>query len=162
MVINIKSLEEEFNLGEAKKKAAELRKRIRNIDDYADPDGNLMSVIERANALLDRIEEEIDGGAFSPRLIEVAAALINSITQASNSLLTNTLSIEGMAHKKGYLELKREELEIKRTQVAGGAGFNQTNNILVSSREDLMKLFRQGVAPPPLESGAVERGEDED
>ena len=54
-------------------------------------DGNeveedLKGNIDRANRILDLVEEELENGNFSSRLVEVAGQLVNAVTNASKEL----------------------------------------------------------------------------
>jgi len=46
--------------------------------------------IERANTVLDQVQEELVDGNFSARLVEVSGNIINSITTASKVLMDDT------------------------------------------------------------------------
>jgi hypothetical protein len=106
-----------------------------------DPDNIIYKNIDRANRLLDKIEEATENG-LTARLMEVASALINSITQASNSIVGTSQHEDELRYKERVLELKEREVMIKESLGKGG-GSNTVNNVLVTSREDLLKIMNK-------------------
>lgn len=109
--------------------------------DRKDPDDIIYDNIDRANRLLNRIEVETENG-LTARLMEVASALINSITQASNSIVGSSQHEDEQRYKERVLELKEREVMIKESLGKGG-GNSTVNNVLVTSREDLLKMMNK-------------------
>lgn len=105
------------------------------------PDEIIYDTIDRANKLLDKLELEIESDATA-RLFEVASALINSITQASNSIIGSDQHNDDILIKQKTLELKERETAIK--EAIGNQGKVTTNNnMIVTSREDIIKLLKK-------------------
>jgi hypothetical protein len=133
-------LNETFNIKEAKEELQEIKDVISNEDA---PNEILMKNILRAERLLDKIEEENDC-AYSARNMEVASALINAITQASNSMIANNVSLETTEQKAEILDLKKLEFELKKNKLESSRDEskaitnNTQNNIIVSDRESLL------------------------
>jgi hypothetical protein len=146
-------LNEEFDIESTKQEVKEMKRRIQEAKETAEnPDEILYGNIQRANDLLDRIEQEA-GSSFSARLMEVAANLVNAITSAANSIVSNELSKETTDQKREYLDLKKLEYENKQAQKDGKEGeqqaisYNQNNVICISDREQLLELIKTGNLP---------------
>ena len=93
--------------------------------------------IDRANNILDRVEEELSEGNFSARLVEVAGQLINSITQGTKTILDNTNYNKYLDIKKGLALLKKREVDIKAMKLDKP----KSQNLIVASREDVLKAL---------------------
>ena len=94
--------------------------------------------IDRANDLLDKVQEEITTGNFSARVVEVAGQLINSVTQAAKELLSNSMNRRHLLLKDRVLMLKRRELDIREL----GADKPKNQNLIIASREDVLRLLK--------------------
>jgi len=94
--------------------------------------------IDRANDLLDKVQEEIGEGNFSARVVEVAGQLINSVTQAAKELLVNSNNKKHLLLKEKILMLKKREIDIKQI----GAGTPKNQNLIIASREDVLKFLK--------------------
>jgi hypothetical protein len=110
-----------------------------DFDDLADAEKVIKDNIDRANDLLDKVQQEIQNGNFSARMVEVAGQLINSVTQAAKELMTNAHTKRQINLKDKVLMLKRRELDIR--QISTNAPKNQ--NLIVASREDVLKLLKE-------------------
>lgn len=106
--------------------------------DYNDALETLKNNIFNANQLLEKIQHEMNNGNFSARLAEVASTIINSITQASKEILSDQNYEDYMEVRRALVQLKSKEIEIK--ELNGRRPTNQTN-VLVTSREDLLKML---------------------
>lgn len=150
--LNTHGLEEEFHIPEVIEPE--------NIDNEPDPfetewdaeNDNakiLKDNIERANAILDRVQEEVEGVNFSARLVEVAGQLINSITQGSKTLLDNSNYNKYLEIRKNLALLKEREVNIKALKIDKP----KTQNLIVTSREDLLRLLegKKAEKRPPEE-----------
>jgi len=107
-----------------------------------DPDEIIYKNIERANRLLDLAEKALDAAGIDNRLLEVSGQLINSITAASGGISGNSYNQEVLAQKARELEFKERQLTIKNA-IKGNTGntIQTQNNIIVSTREDIMKMI---------------------
>jgi hypothetical protein len=144
--MNISTLNNAFNTNS---KVQEMREELNNAteiaEEYVDPDNILYSNIDRANRLLDKIEEEITNGDTAARLFEVSSQLINAITTATTSIVGYARDDADLEYKNRVLELKEKELQLKsiikgeKQQSIGTVN----NNVIVSNREDIMKLISE-------------------
>lgn len=94
--------------------------------------------IERANEILDKVQDEIEHGNFSARLVEVAGQLINSVTAASKEILEKEYKDEYLGLRNKLYLLKKREVEIR----ALGTNRPKNQNLIVASREDVLKLLK--------------------
>ena len=149
-----KELAECFNIEETKADLISIKDRISNAELYGEPNEVLKLNIERAERLLDRIEEEAmtESSNLTVRMMEIAAKLIDCITNAANSMITNDLSVDTNNQKQEYLDLKKLEFEFKKEKedkkaIEGQPSGNvyNTQNILVSSREDLLDWAKNNI-----------------
>lgn len=93
--------------------------------------------IERANIILDKVKEEVNGSNFSARLVEVAGQIINSITTGTKTILDNENYNKYLDIKKRLALLKQREVDIKELKIDKP----KSQNLIVASREDLLKLL---------------------
>lgn len=134
---------------------SDMRKEIQTLAKNAkpDPDSILHNNIERANRLLDKAEEDCQNGVNN-RLLEVMAGLINAITTASSSIMGESYNQQVLEHKTRELELKERNAIIKQS-IKGDTGTPQTvtqNNLIISSREDLLKMIDETVEDAEVET----------
>ncbi len=146
--LNRQGLEEEFNVVEPEIVIAE------PVDDFeleweqnnATIQG-LRNNIERSNEILDKVQDEIEHGNFSARLVEVAGQLINSVTTASKEILEKEYKDKYIGLRKEVVLLKKREIEIR--SLSYNRPTNQ--NLIVGSREDVLKLLKTGQIPESTE-----------
>lgn len=127
----------------------ELAESMKHKEEQEDPDNILYENINRANRFLDILENEItekDPEEKTPkkknisRLFEVSAQLINAITSATQSIAGSYKDDMEYQYKLELLELKNKELAIKHA-LKGGESYTTNNNLIVSSREDILDLI---------------------
>ena len=142
-----KSLSACFDIDAAKQELNEIKTQLD--EDVNNPNEILQGNIARAQRLLDKIEDEWGVGTTpaTVKLVEIAAKLIDCITSAANSMISNDVSLETTNQKQEFLDLKKLEFELKKNkdEKVLPSGDNNTytqNNIVVSSREDILKLMR--------------------
>ncbi len=141
-------LSECFDIEAVKTELNEIKSHLD--DDVNNPNEILRSNISRAERLLDKIENEWEVGTTNAtiKLVEIAAKLIECITSAANSMLANDVSLETTNQKQEFLDLKKLEFELKKNKEEKSlpAGDNNTyntqNNIILTSREDILKLMK--------------------
>ena len=137
--LNTHGLEEEFNIPEVIE--PEIVEHADPFEEEWDAENDnaqiLKDNIERANIILDRVQEEVEGVNFSARLVEVAGQLINSITQGSKTLLDNSNYNKYLEIRKNLALLKKREVDIKALKIDKP----KTQNLIVTSREDLLRLL---------------------
>lgn len=106
--------------------------------DYDDAIDALKKNIYNANQLLEKIQHEMNNGNFTSRLAEVASTVINSITQASKEILSDQNYEDYMEVRRAIVELKNREVNLRET-TAVIRGPSSTTNVLIASREDILK-----------------------
>lgn len=119
---------------------------------YDDPLEALKLNIFNANQLLEKIQHEMNNGNFSARLAEVAGTIINSVTQSSKEILSDKNNVEVMEVRRAMAHLKAREIELKEQRVnntPANMGGN-TTNVLITSREELLKML-EDKRPKPIE-----------
>ena len=109
--------------------------------DYDDPVSILKGNIKKANQLLDKIQAEMLGGNFTARMVEVAGNIINAITTASQQIISKENYEQYTAIKKELNALKEREVIIKEKSGVKGGNVKNQQNIIVTSREDLLKIM---------------------
>ena len=144
------NLSKAFDIDEARK---ELDLIQTDLDSLGDSDEILRSNINRAQRLLDKIENEWDIGTTNAtiRLVEIAAKLTDCITTAANSLIANSVSLEETGQKQEILDLKKLEFELKKSKLENKPennniiNNNTQNNLYVTTREDILNLALSSV-----------------
>ena len=145
-------LADEFDIEETEVEIQTFRELLSSAKQLEDPNNVLTTLIEKAGHFLDMVERESVNGSMNARYMEVAAQLINSIITASNSIssnynnhLENELKQIRVEQRNKELEQKDKELEIKEMYykgISGGKGNTTNNNVIVSSREDILKFLQ--------------------
>ena len=102
-----------------------------------DPDEALKENIDRANRILDRVEEELESGNFTARMVEVAGNILNTVTNSSKELITNINYKKYLQIREHMVQYKYDELEAKQSKFRSPT----SQNIIDSNREDIMKLI---------------------
>jgi len=95
--------------------------------------------IERANGILDQVEEEMGNGNFSARLVEVAGQILNTITNSIKEIQTKENNQAVLLLKARMVEMKRYELTLKEKTI--NKPTNQ--NLIIANREDVLKLIEE-------------------
>jgi hypothetical protein len=135
---------EEHQLAEIQRMKCEIAELKRT----QSPDGILYENINRANRILDAAEKElVEDNHINNRLIEVVGGLMSVINAAATSLTDIGFNQTVLAQKEKVLQLRERELEMKLAIKAARNNGEQipgkvTNNLIVSSREDILKLLR--------------------
>lgn len=157
--IDIKKLEDEFSIKAFKAELRTIEERLQSSEQLGDAQQIIRLNIERANFFLDKAEQALAEGTFSARLLEVAAKLLDTITTAANSLISTEFQEQEINQKGQLIDIKKLELEMKaeKTEKTENKIQNQTNNILVTDRESLLRML-QGESQPeePGESFVIE------
>lgn len=144
-----KNADKNQQLEKIKQMKSDLAESMKQKEDQEDPDNILYKNIDRANRFLDILENEIteeDPESKTPkkknisRLFEVSAQLINAITSATQSIAGSYKDDMEHSYKLELLELKNKELAIKHA-LKGGEAYTTNNNLIVSSREDILDLI---------------------
>jgi hypothetical protein len=110
-------------------------------DDEESPDKIIRENIVKANKILDVTIDAVVRGVIEPRMIEVAVKAVESITTAALALNNTSIGFGKLNIEEEMLQIKRKELELKTQQLAQGSIKNMTNNIIMTSREEVMKAI---------------------
>ena len=103
------------------------------------PDLVLSENIERANRILDIMEiNAIDDRKISARKAEVMAQLINAVTNAATSIVSDDYNREYLQIRRDVILLKEKELRIREI----GAGTPGTQQLIIADRESILKVIR--------------------
>ena len=124
----------------------DMRKELQDLEtDAPDSDQIILDNINRANRILDKLEEGILSGDHSARGIEVVGQLINAVTVAATSVTGISYNQQIIDNKNRALDIKEQEMLVKQTlkSVKGAENVNITNNNLVMTREDLLKMMEE-------------------
>ena len=105
-----------------------------------DPDIIIKGNIERANRILDQVEDELVNGNFSARLVEVAAKTMDSITNAVSQIQSTSYNNDYLQLKQRMLLLKQEELDYKVKNLKKPNIGSQ--NIILTDRESVLKALK--------------------
>ena len=125
---------------ESEKELALAKKELMVEIDKNDPDDIILKNIDRANGLLDKLEQTIENSA-SARMFEVAATLINAVTQAAASVIGTSQHADELLYKEKVLELKERETRVKEI-IGKKDGGKTVNNMIVTDRESLLKIIQ--------------------
>jgi hypothetical protein len=146
MNVDLDALAQEFNMNidEALTSAEDISIENLVANRLSDPDLVISTNINKANAILDRIIEEINSSGMSPRLGEVASQLIATINQAASQIYTKEFDMSGLRIKHKMLELKEREVRLKElTTIPNAQGKTVNQNIIVTDRETVLRLLKE-------------------
>jgi len=99
--------------------------------------------IERANRMLDRVEDEMQ---LNPRVVEVFAKLVDSVTNAASQIQSSTYNTDYLILRQKLAQLKEMEVKAKVKSLASGPK-NQTigsQNIILTDRESILNIMKGG------------------
>ena len=142
--INEEKLAEELEMEILEAEITEIRDNlnINNVKSRANPDEVLSDNIDRANRILDILEDNArESNKISARTAEVMAQLINSVTNAANSIISDEYNQAYLQIRNSVLRLKEKEIQIK--QIGSGRS-GTTQQILVTDRESILKILKEG------------------
>ena len=149
--LNIEGLDREFNIKGGNittqiNQISDMKKELQGISkelEGEDPDKIILDNINRANRMLDLIEEDVKSGSRSARLFEVCGQLINAITSAATSITGISYNQQVIDNKERALDIKEKELTVKN--IARGDGdVNVTNNNLIMTQQQLLDMLKEG------------------
>jgi len=158
--INEEKLAEELEMEILEAEIAEITGSlsINKFKSESNPDQVLSDNISRANRILDILEDDAkETRKVSARKAEVMAQLINAVTNAANSIISDEYNKAYLQIRNSVLRLKEKEIQIKQI----GSGRSGTQQILVTDRESILKILREGKgggSAPDVKQ--LEQGED--
>jgi len=141
--LNEEKLAEELDLEILEAEISDIQESFRiNTNIATTPDQILKENIERANRVLDILEDDaLERKVISARKAEVMAQLINAVTNAANSIISDEYNKDYLQLRRSVLQLKEKELRIK--EIGTGEG-GVSERLLVTDRETIMQLLREG------------------
>ena len=154
--VNPSSLEGEFNIdtsNESLKNIEEIKEMRQALlttigESNRDPDDILYVNINRANDLLDIVQNSInEGGKTNARLFEVAAQLVNAITSAATSVQNSGFGMMKHEYNMKIAEIKEREVAVKAAIAQDKSGSRQTGTgmtdgkVVVMTREELLGMI---------------------
>ena len=108
-----------------------------------DEDAIINQNIERANRVLDRIEDEMDRGNFNARMVEVFSKLIDSVTTAASQIQSSSYNNDYLVLKQKLAELKEMEVKHKvKGLIKGNTQIDTQQNIIVTDRESILEIIK--------------------
>ena len=148
--INLEVLDKEFdipssNINTQISDIQTMKKELQDISkdlEGEDPDQIILSNIDRANRMLDVIEEDVKNGDRSARLFEVCGQLINAITSAATSITGISYNQQVIDNKNRALDIKEKELTVKQT-LKGEGDVSVTNNNLILTHQQLLSMLNE-------------------
>ena len=113
-------------------------------DDYED--AIIKANIDRANNMLDRVEDEMDNGNFSARMVEVFAKLVDVVTGAASQIQSSSYNSDYLLLKEKLAALKEIEVKAKVQSITSGTNRTEigSQNIIVTDRESILKVLKEG------------------
>jgi hypothetical protein len=102
-----------------------------------DPEEVIKENIKRANRILDIVEGEIERGNITARMVEVASALMNTVTASSKEVMSNINYKKYLQVREAMVKYKYDELEVKKNQYRTPT----SQNIILSDRESVLKFL---------------------
>ena len=107
------------------------------------PDQILKENIQRANRILDILEDDArERKVISARKAEVMGQLINSVTNAANSIITDEYNKEYLQIRQSVIQLKEKEMRIK--EIGAGSGGGVSERLLITDRETILQILEDG------------------
>jgi len=105
------------------------------------PDRVLQENVVKANLVLDRIINEMENGNFSARMAEVAAKVVESITNIASVMGNISNQFADLQTKLEMIKLKEKQIQLQERKITNINKIGN-QNILVTNREDLLKLLK--------------------
>ena len=140
--LNEEKLAEELNIEAVEAEVVEIKDNLKVDNNQKSADQFLVDNIERANRILDILElNAIKNESISARQAEVMAQLINSVTNAANSIISDEYNKEYLQIRKSVILLKEKELRIKELGTGGYSG--PSERLIVTDRESILQILRE-------------------
>jgi len=134
MEIDRQNLEDEFDMENISNDISNLEPV--NVDD---PEEVIKSNIERAERILNLLENELNRGNITARMMEVASTLINSVTLSSKELISDRNYKSYLQVRQQMIQYKYDELDFKKNKKEQPV--NQ--NLIIANREDILKIINK-------------------
>lgn len=143
--VNEEKLAEVLDIEVVEDEVAQIQRDLSiNTSRSTNPDQLLVENIDRANRILDILEKDAeDKEAISSRKAEVMAQLINAVTNAANSIISDDYNKEYLQIRQSVLLLKEKELRIKELGHSGEYR-GPTDRLVITDRESILKILKEG------------------
>ena len=151
ILLDVDNLLQEFNLPEPtedeikkiKDVKSEVAGEVAGMEvesvDPENPDLIVAKNIAKADAILNRLMQEMNDGNFSPRMVEVSGQIINAITNSTSLLYNKNFNLANIQLKIQQIKLKEREIDL----LAGRSAGDTTNqNIIFTDRETILKYLK--------------------
>lgn len=143
------NLSDEFEIEDVAIEIKTFKDILKEIKEIPNPTKVVAAAIDKATTFIDLIHSEVVNGEMSPRYMEVAAGLINTIIQSSGFLSNDTqqvfenkMKVIGVDQKDREIEIKQKELEIKEiyynTKHIGGG---EEKNVIITDYNSILKFL---------------------
>lgn len=143
------NLADEFNIEDERKEIKTFKEILNEIKTVPNPTLVVSAALEKASIFLDLIHSEVENSEMSPRYMEVASQLINTIIQSSAFLSSeqqimfdNDLKRITSKQKDRELDIKEKDSEIKKLMYNKKKG-DGSNNIIVTDHKSIMKFLSE-------------------
>lgn len=133
MDLDRKGLSKEFDIEYIKAENKKLAVKSKDAEE------SLEENVNTANRILEMVEDELNEGNFSARLVEVAGQIINTITNANKEIITSI-------NYKTYLQIREKLIQYKYDELLSKENKKKipTNqNIIVTTREDVLAILNK-------------------
>ncbi len=142
--LDLDTLAEEFGLDNSSEKIKiEVDKYIDEIN-IEDPDMILKKNLAKANAILDKVISEMNGGNFTARMIEVSSMIMSIVSGMTTQLYRKINDEKTLKFRQDVLELKAKMARIGE--------HTTNNNIIVTDRETVLRLLKDGQSKKLIEN----------
>ena len=141
--INDKSLSESLEVSAMESEITDIVGDLERSEENDDGDVNniLKDNIDRANRILNKVENVIDNGTLNARLVEAAGLLINSVTNSASQIQTGGYNIKYLQLRKKLVGLKELEIKTKKKLPDGSKEGTGGNKIILTDRETILKFL---------------------
>jgi len=148
------NLSEEFNIEEVRVEIESFKDILSKVKEIPNPSAVVTAAIDKATTFIDIVHSELVNGEVSPRYLEVAAQLINTVIQASGFIgasaqadFDNNLKTIASKQKDREIDIKQDELKIKELYYSSkkqiGNETETNNNIVITDYNSILKFLNK-------------------
>jgi len=144
------TLADEFNIEETLVEIETFKDILKKIKEIPDPSLIVTATIEKASIFLDMVHSAAENGEMSPRYMEVASQLINTIITSSGFLsnetqldFDNKIKTIKLKQKDRQIDLKQKELEIKELYYNAKSVNSDKNNVIIADQKSILKFLNE-------------------
>jgi len=133
MELDRKGLSKEFDIEYIEAENKKLTIQSKNAEE------SLEENVSTANRILEMVENELNEGNFSARLVEVAGQIMNTVTNANKEIITSINYKTYLQIREKLIQYKYDELESKQNKMK----IPTNQNIIVTTREDVLAILNK-------------------